>query len=64
MSPVDWKLGLGKKLRLAALATAAFVVPVMANDAPAQWQIAAGGKMAFDVASVKQVKTRYYVYAS
>ena len=56
------RLNLGKKLALAVVGMAALVVPIVVGilNAPAiraqgvpDWQTAAGGKMAFEVASVK-----------
>jgi bla regulator protein blaR1 len=55
------KLSLGKKLALATTGMAALAAPVAigilhAQDEP-DWQAAAGGKMSFEVASVKPEKT-------
>ena len=61
------KLTVGRKLLLAAIGIAAIAGPlvfgvlaVQSTQSPSvpQWQTAAGGKMAFDVASVKPTQTR------
>jgi bla regulator protein BlaR1 len=54
---ITWQLSFGKKLTLATASVAALAVPVSIGILHAQetadWQTAAGGKMSFEVASVK-----------